>query len=141
VRRGDLSRGLALSGNGALCRSTRRARRISSSLSRSGTRQLQANNLCRSGKHVSREGGTLSRRREHLLLCYSELRRRRLAHHLGGGPTRRNVTLLSALRKRRTAVCRSRSLRGDRTARVALQVCLEFTVYCRDPLPTSGDRD
>ena len=98
VRRRDLPRRLAVSGDRPLGRTARSTRRVSPALPRSGARLLPAVDLRRSREHLSREGGPVPRRREHLLFRDRQLRESRLSDHVGGRPSGRDAAQLPALR-------------------------------------------
>lgn len=68
---------------------------------------------------VSREGDAVSRGREHLLRGISELRKRRLRHHVRRRAPRWHASVLSALWPGRFARGRSRPSRGYRIARIS----------------------
>ena len=119
VRRRDLPRRVALSGNGPLGRTARRARRVPSARPRRRARQLPADHLCRSGQHVPREGDVVPGGREHRLLRVGQLRQRRIR----GRPPRSCVPM-------------GRCSAGSRTARTA---CSSPTSTCRWP-PASSPR-
>ena len=80
LRNRHLSRRFPLSRNGALVRAARRAAGVPSSFRRNRTWPVPAFDLCRSGEYVSRKGGAVPSRGEHLLFRNRQLCKPRVAH-------------------------------------------------------------
>ncbi len=109
----DLPRRLAVSRDRPLGRTARSTDRVSPALPRSGARFLPASDVRRSREHLSREGGPLPRRREHLLFRNRQLREPRLSDHVGDRPPGWDTAFLPALRRGRIADRRHRHQLGD----------------------------
>ena len=80
----DLPRRMALSGDGAMGGSARRAGRFPSALSSGRGGWVRAEHVRGSGEHVSREGDAVPRGGEHVLVRVGELRERGVADDIRG---------------------------------------------------------
>ncbi len=94
----DLPRRLAVSRDRPLGCTAWSTPCVSPALPRSGARFLPASGLRRSREYISREGGAVPRRREHLLFRNRQFRESRLSDHIGDRPSRWDTTQLPALR-------------------------------------------
>ena len=124
VRRRDLPRRLAVSGDCPLGRTAWCTRCVSPAPRGSGSRFIPAGGFRRSCKYISRKGGPVPRRREHLLFRDRQFRESRLSDHVGNRPSGWDAAYLPALRRGRIAHRRHRHFQGDRPARRTLQNCL-----------------
>src|SRR5580765_3187770 len=120
LRRRDLSRRVALSRDGPVGRSSRRAGRLSPARACRRTGELSAAHVRRSGQYLPRESRALSRGGEHVLFRVGELRQRRVRHHVGHRASRRHAAVLSAVWRRRLALRRFGSEHRDGPAGLAV---------------------
>ena len=120
LRCGDLPRGLALSRDGSVGRTSRRAGRVSPTRACRCSRELSSRHVRRPRQHLSREGDLVSCRGEQLLLRVRELCERRFRHYVGGRASRWHAAVLSTLWARGSARGGSGPQHGLRATRFAV---------------------